>query len=85
MMKTMLLMCVLGLAAAKGLQTVKCTASGDPHYQPFGTKGKAAKWTVMGEGEYALARRYDDNFLVSSCSQDVSTGRTSTFTGSSQR
>jgi hypothetical protein len=64
------LLCLLGLAAGARVRQVKCTASGDPHYQPFGAKGKKSKWTVMGEGEFTLAK--SDDFHMSACSQDVS-------------
>jgi hypothetical protein len=72
-MKTgLVLLCLVGLAAAGRMQ--KCTASGDPHYQPFGTRGKKAKFTIMGEGEFTLAKTSD--FEVTACSQDVSIDRT---------
>jgi hypothetical protein len=79
MCKTLLFACLVGIAAAKGGRYVKCTTSGDPHYQPFGTSGKAAKWTIMGEGEFTLAKstKVDDDFHLSACSYDVSDGRTS--------
>jgi hypothetical protein len=63
------------MAVATARRMDRCTASGDPHYMPFAGKGKKAKYTLMGEGEFTLAKTTDESFHVSACSWDVSKGR----------
>jgi len=76
MMKICLLLAVLAITVDAG-KMLKCTASGDPHYRPFGGKGKKDTYTVMGDGEFSLAKNTATGFEVAVCSKDVSVDRTS--------
>jgi hypothetical protein len=60
---------------------VRCQVSGDPHYTPF--TGKSNKFTMMGQGEFVLAK--DGDFQVNGCQADQNWNAANTAAGDKTR